>query len=44
MLMIVRIINVSLIVIILVGRIVMNLRFNGGYNEYCNKKLKVNFI
>ena len=44
MLMIAGIIQISLTVIISVGRTVMNPCSNGGYNEYCNKKLKANFI
>lgn len=44
MVMIGEIIHISLTAIILVGRTVMNPCSNGGCNEYCNKKLKANFI
>lgn len=38
------IIHISLTAIIIVGRTIMNPCSNGGYNEYCNKNLKANFI
>ena len=44
MVMIGEIIHIGLTAIILVGRTAMNPCSNGGCNEYCNNKLKANFI